>query len=389
MRGGFTLVELLIVIAIIAVLGTAVVVILNPVEYLRESRDSNRLNDTKVLESSLFWLATQEASLSYGSSNVIYLSLSDASATCSSYSLPILPSGWSYSCKPEATFRKVDGSGWIPVDFTAFPGGPPMSRLPVDPRNTSSNSYYAYAGNTGWHFSAVLESSKYMASGAKDGGLMPTSLERGSNLRLAPFMRGMIGYWGYDNNTDDLSGVGNNDIAYGGASYAGGLLNEASVFDGVNDYMEGTLVGTPLLSSFSVSVWFKTPYGGTAFALDAGGSGSAIGINTTGGQLSAKIMDAGVTNLSLVSASIATDNAWHHAVLTFDNATLFASLYLDGEVVTSGVSSAGIVNNSAFSRKARGIGSHWGYYQGSMDQVRLWNRVLSPAEVSLLHTTSN
>ena len=45
MKKGFTLVELLIVIGIVAILATIVVLVINPVELLKESRDSRRLSD--------------------------------------------------------------------------------------------------------------------------------------------------------------------------------------------------------------------------------------------------------------------------------------------------------------------------------------------------------
>jgi prepilin-type N-terminal cleavage/methylation domain-containing protein len=46
---GFTLIELLVVIAIIAVISVVVILTLNPVELLRQSRDSNRFSDLATL----------------------------------------------------------------------------------------------------------------------------------------------------------------------------------------------------------------------------------------------------------------------------------------------------------------------------------------------------
>ena len=49
----FTLVELLIVIAILAVLAAAVVIVLNPAELLAQARDSQRITDMKTLKDSI------------------------------------------------------------------------------------------------------------------------------------------------------------------------------------------------------------------------------------------------------------------------------------------------------------------------------------------------
>jgi prepilin-type N-terminal cleavage/methylation domain-containing protein len=46
---GFTLVELLIVIAVIAILSAIIFVIIDPVERLRESRDSQRLQEAQAI----------------------------------------------------------------------------------------------------------------------------------------------------------------------------------------------------------------------------------------------------------------------------------------------------------------------------------------------------
>ena len=53
LKKGFTLVELLIVIAVLAILIAAVVIVLNPGEILAQARDSQRLNDLNTLKSAL------------------------------------------------------------------------------------------------------------------------------------------------------------------------------------------------------------------------------------------------------------------------------------------------------------------------------------------------
>ena len=55
---GFTLLELLIVVGIIAILSTAVVLVINPLELLRQARDTNRLNDLvgkRISQQRLLW----------------------------------------------------------------------------------------------------------------------------------------------------------------------------------------------------------------------------------------------------------------------------------------------------------------------------------------------
>ncbi len=142
-QSGFTLIELLIVIAIAAVLATAVVVILNPAVILKQARDGTRIADLESIATAVKIAKFEGVYL--GTSSIAYLSLPDnASSTCGSYSLPTLPSGWSYHCVTEANFTKNDGTGWIPINFAAI-GTLAFGNLPVDPVNQATSSlYYVY-----------------------------------------------------------------------------------------------------------------------------------------------------------------------------------------------------------------------------------------------------
>ena len=53
MRGGFTLLELLIVITILAILTLVVVLFINPVEMLKKSRDVQRMSDLATVQSAI------------------------------------------------------------------------------------------------------------------------------------------------------------------------------------------------------------------------------------------------------------------------------------------------------------------------------------------------
>jgi hypothetical protein len=82
--------------------------------------------------------------------------------------------------------RLVDGTGWIPVDFTKIGSGAPLGNLPVDSLNTITN-FYGYAAtttNNGFKLTAVLESSKYNILMTTDGGFAPGAYESGTNLAL-------------------------------------------------------------------------------------------------------------------------------------------------------------------------------------------------------------
>jgi len=95
-HSSFTLIELLIVVAILAVLMSVIVLAINPAEILKRTRDTRRITDLKSLNNAIQYFQTSFPDASLGSLNTVYVSIPDSSATCSNLGLPSLPSGWSY-----------------------------------------------------------------------------------------------------------------------------------------------------------------------------------------------------------------------------------------------------------------------------------------------------
>ncbi|MCR4275688.1 MAG: prepilin-type N-terminal cleavage/methylation domain-containing protein [Candidatus Wolfebacteria bacterium] len=121
----------------------------------------------------------------------VFTSLPDNnSACCASYSLPSLPSDWTYGCVVSTGLQQVNSGGWIPLDFTNIAANA-MSFLSIDPGNsTSSGQYYTFVSDgKKWELTSILESDKNKGVdkiGGKDGGQYANILEIGSNLTLTP-----------------------------------------------------------------------------------------------------------------------------------------------------------------------------------------------------------
>src|SRR3989338_8938662 len=109
-KNSFTLIEL--------------VIVLNPAEMLKKGRDGTRMQDIASLDTTISLLETQVSNLDLGIAQTLYISIPDPSlsgsstSTCSSLGLPTLPSGYTYHCVSQDNLRNVDGTGWLPVDFT-------------------------------------------------------------------------------------------------------------------------------------------------------------------------------------------------------------------------------------------------------------------------------
>ena len=153
----------------------------------------------------------------------------------------------------------------------------------------------------------------------------------------------------------------------------GGRYGGAFKFDGINDFI--ALGNNPVLdqnfTQLSLAFWM---YANSITKPDAGlvGKGTEIYGTTyhTDGQVWFYINNGGNHLFTPVSSG-----AWHYITGTFNGT--YMSLYVDGELKAAKVSSSPSTEiGSQF-----GLGSTANFFNGSIDEVRFWNRSLSAEEV--------
>ncbi len=156
LKKGFTLVELLIVIAVLAILIAAVIIVLNPGEILAQARDSQRVSDMSSIKSALSLYIIQSSVPPFAASSCA------AGGICTKNTTAGGPFA-NATCAATSTTSNVIGSGWVDVAFSTVPGGSPLPFLPVDPSN-GDTYFYAFmcdkTANT-FELDAKLESVKY------------------------------------------------------------------------------------------------------------------------------------------------------------------------------------------------------------------------------------
>ena len=186
-KKSFTLVELMIVIAVLAILSAIVIFTLNPSELFRKTRDSRRLTDIQSLYKAITFMETWNPNgINYGTSTVVYLSLPDSSTTCSSYALPTLPTGFTYNCVTSSNLRNINGTGWVPVNFTVSNSNSYLTVLPIDPVNTIEY-YYSYNPGGSFEVNTFFETNEYILKYAQnDNGDSSNAYELGSSLTSMP-----------------------------------------------------------------------------------------------------------------------------------------------------------------------------------------------------------
>ncbi len=192
-KSSFTLMELLLVVGILAIIATVTILVLNPVAFIMQARDSKRLAELQSLNKSLNLFILDRPGDSTGSPNTVYVSLPSDQPDCSDLGLPPLPTGWSYHCVAEINLKNIDGTGWMPVNFNLLSYISSLSNLPVDPTNaTSGGRYYTYVTGGSWEMTAVLESEKYNNEQKKDKGQSNDFYETGTHIGLTPRVQNFI-----------------------------------------------------------------------------------------------------------------------------------------------------------------------------------------------------
>ncbi|MBI5306017.1 type II secretion system protein [Candidatus Wolfebacteria bacterium] len=172
MKKGFTLLELLIVIGILAILTTIVTVVLNPAQLLAQARDSQRLSDLNSLNSALgLFVASASTTNTFA-----------ATTTCT---VATSTGPFSTACALNNS-TNISGTGWVAVNFLDVPSGSPLSKLPIDPTN-STTYFYGYKSDSStltYELDAKLESAKYSPLNGTDGGNKPDFYEIGTDPGL-------------------------------------------------------------------------------------------------------------------------------------------------------------------------------------------------------------
>lgn len=410
-RNSYTLVELLVTVAILGVLAATVVIILNPSQLLAESRDSKRISELAILNKAVsIYIADDNHAL--GSANIVYVSVPDATSTCASLALPALPTGWSYHCATTSTLRNVNGTGWIPINFNLVSHGLPISVLPTDPVNSaSSGEYYTYATNGSSHeLTAYFESDKYQTQAASSGNIDPTTYATGNNLSLTPFLHGMIGYWNFDDSgavASDSSGFSNTGTMYSSSTAnnlhtaTGCLSKSCAGFDGAGDYINDG--ATPQLNNstaFTVIAWIKPSTVSVQQEIIQRGSS-----NNVHGYFYFSVLDDGKVWLDTESSStlnhIRTSsiyalpaNQWHQVVGVARSNNL--QVYVDGKggssTSYSGLYPLAIGDGGCYWRRMN-IGARTynsatptNVFNGLIDDLRVYNRGLTTAQVQAIYS---
>lgn len=228
------------------------------------------------------------------------------------------------------------------------------------------------------------------------GGSKINSVEPTAKGGLAS---GLVGHWTFDGadmvpNVRDRSGRGNHGNISGMTSTTTviGKLGQALDFESSSsNYVSITDADSlDVTSAFTFAAWIKaesfTAVNNQAnwiFGKDISGARSYdFGFYNTSGTINLTAQING-TNRGLSTASFTIDGLWHHVVATYDGSNV--TYYIDG--VTSGtVASVNpAVTSTDLAIGRRNFVGFNEYFDGSIDDVRIYNKTLSASEVKQLY----
>lgn len=354
LQKAFTLLELLLVIAVIAILAAVIFFNLSPAKRLGDTESAKTLAKSKDIKK-----AIEAYSIANGGS--LPTSISGLSA----YGLfDICKQGQSTNC----------------VNLDELVTGGYISEIPIDDSADSAIvSGYKLEYDSNKRTVQILSNSNYQ-----------TYIVNGSSLQ-----KGLVGYWRMDeaSGTSAQDSSGNNNIGTltNGPTWGNGKYNNAVVLDGSNDYISISSTSSFNTAQFTLSQWWYAT-GATCGATWSGPFNNRVAsqngfqfVNDTNSTtvFTPHLVIWNGTSETAQYKSTTTYNCpftgWKHFVWVYSGSGT-PKLYVDNIEQTVTTSAITTYNNPGIF-----IGRGYSYVLGSIDETRLYNRPLNTDEISVLY----
>jgi hypothetical protein len=213
---------------------------------------------------------------------------------------------------------------------------------------------------------------------------------------------GLIGWWPFSGNANDLSGNGNNGTLNGPTISTDrfGQSNNAYSFDGLNDFI--SLPNILPVQIGTISFWFQTNsnnaqilvYHANSNGDDGFGSANANTIEDHTGLTSSPTNVLGAcyvfdnsSGISHTSTETIAQNQWYHMAVTFNSTTAFC--YINGLLIYTMNISSESGNNSPTVTYIGRPRLATRFLSGKFDDLGVWNRVLTQQEITNLYNGCN
>lgn len=213
-------------------------------------------------------------------------------------------------------------------------------------------------------------------------GLLLAGISCKKDKPLTAPQAGLISYFNFDDNLKDQNGYASDGIPFGNPTFTAGKIGKALSLNGINQKVE--VLATPTQSPVGVSIAF---WMNVVIPQDVD---SRIMISITDKNSDYVAFD--ITKPNKVYCFIGTQGGvaegscssqtWTHMAMTFNGTD--NKLYLNGILTATNTDSGTLSGYFQFFN----LGYHTAYnkyLQGFIDELYIYNRALSPAEVTQLY----
>jgi len=214
---------------------------------------------------------------------------------------------------------------------------------------------------------------------------MPTTV---GNVEIE-LANGLVAYYPFNGNASDESGNENHGIVYGATLVNNRFDSSESAyyFSGENDRIdiESSHYFDFGSRDFSISGWFKTTYEHD----DPNGASLLDKYPQKGAPWTIRLQDDGklrfLCDKSIYSQLVVNDGRWHHFVAMRSGSTI--QLYLDNELQGTATSTGSATNSRPLCFGC----VHWPnggvarFFEGTLDDIRIYNRALHEIEITVLY----
>ena len=251
-----------------------------------------------------------------------------------------------------------------------------------------------------------------LASGVAGGSTTITaasgSISGSATLTVAGTLSGLVGHWTFDagSGTTAVDSSGNNYTAtlYNGVTWVPGKIGDAISANTTNQYASTASINLSATSAVTVALWVNRTYG------TGGTTGDTLFEFSTNYNNNDNVFaffpdeapDCGVTAMeigidgnsgyNIKCYTQPTSGVWHHLAVVYDMTQAAANevnLYIDGVLQTALKQTYNSNNTGKFGTYPLYLFSRAGtasYAGGEMDDLQLYNRALSAAEVQQIYT---
>jgi type II secretory pathway pseudopilin PulG len=208
---------------------------------------------------------------------------------------------------------------------------------------------------------------------------------------------GLVSWWRAEGNAQDSAGT-NNGTPVGGVTFQPGIVGQAFALDGTSGFIcTSAAITNP--QNFTLEFWFKTTTAHGGVLMGFGDSQTNISwchdrhvYMDDSGRLHFGVYNSNVQTAD--SAASYNDGRWHHVAATIST-DVGTSLYVDGVLAAKNPTATNAQDYTGWWRIGENNLNYWPfvpascYFGGLIDEVAIYNRVLSSAEIQASYNAEN